>query len=53
MYSGSDSRQIVKGTKQIWGTVKNSQIKKIFENSICFGFCLSTYNYMCPTFKNF
>ena len=50
---GSDIKQIVKGTKQICGTVKDSYIKKRFEDPICFTFCLSTYDYMYPTCKIF
>ena len=38
--------------EQILGTKEDSQIKKRFEDSICFTFHLSTYYYMYPTCKN-
>ena len=42
---------MIKGSKQIWGTVKGSKIKKRFENSICFTFHLATCYFMYPICK--
>ena len=42
---------MIKGSKQIWGTLKGSKIKKRFENSICFTFHLATCYFMYPICK--
>ena len=42
---------MIKGSKQIWGTVKGSKIKKRFENPICFTFHLATCYFMYPICK--